>query len=187
VASSFLVSGRLPRRMGTAHASIVPYESFKASDAHFIAGALNDGQFGRLWAALEQSPDARFASNALRVAHREELVTILSRKFAERPAAYWLELLERHRVPCGPINNLAQVFADPQVEARGMRQTAQHPTAGAIEMVSPPVRFDGAQSEVRLAPPVLGQHTWEVLRDELGMSRGEYDALEAQKAVGKHC
>ena len=112
-------------------------------------------------------------------------MAILRKTFVSRPAAHWLALLERARVPCGPINDLAQVFADPQVAARGMRQTAQHATAGPIELVSPPVRFDGAQSEVRLPPPVLGEHTWEVLREELGMGRSEYDALVAQKAIGK--
>ncbi len=186
VASSFLVAGAMPKRMGTAHSSIVPYQSFRASDGqYFIAGALNDGQFERLWKALQLPPDSRFGSNAKRVAQREELVSLLQSKFEERPKQHWLDLLEQHRVPCGPINDMRQVFEDPHVAARGMQQTVQHATAGPIAVVSPPVRFDGQQSAVRLPPPVLGEHTWEVLHAELGMSRAEYDRLAVDKAVGR--
>ncbi len=188
VASSYLVSGKVPGRMGTAHSSIVPYESFCTRNGEYlIAGALNDGQFSRLCSALQiPGDDPRFASNELRVKHRKELINILKERFLLRDKKEWLDLLEHHRVPCGPINNLKQVFEDPQVQARGMRQSVNHSSAGNIDLVSPPVRFDGHQSKIRSAPPELGQHTWEVLHDELGMSNIEYERLVKDKAIGKH-
>ena len=186
VASSYLVAKTIPTRQGTAHSSIVPYEAFRASDGeYFIAGALNDGQFARLSAVLDWAPQAKYATNALRVEHREELVAALGREFAKKPKAEWIRLLELNRVPCGPINTMDQVFADPHVQAREMCQTVHHKTAGDIEMVSPPVRFDGRQSPVRSPPPVLGEHTREVLMSELGMSHEEYERLEREGAVGR--
>jgi crotonobetainyl-CoA:carnitine CoA-transferase CaiB-like acyl-CoA transferase len=186
VASSYLVSNKIPQRMGTAHSSIVPYESFQAKDGEYlIAGALNDGQFVRLCTALEMSSnDPRFLSNELRVQHREVLIPLLKERFLQRKKQEWLDLLEQHRVPCGPINNLEQVFQDPQVVARRMRQTVRHSSAGSVDMVSPPVRFDGKQSDIRMPPPELGQHTWEVLSSELGLKREDYDRLVKAQAIG---
>lgn len=186
VASSYLVSGVVPRRYGTAHASIVPYEAFEASNGHFITGALNDGQFERMCTAMGLSHlacDPKFDRNRGRVANREELLNILRQEFKKKPVAEWLALLEDARVPAGPINNLKQVFEDPHVDFRHMRQEVSHPSAGNVPVVSPPVRFNGEQSQVRFAPPLLGQHTEEVLKSVLGYSGERISELRSKGSI----
>ena len=186
VASSYLISGNVPERQGTAHISIVPYQAFKASDQFFIAGALNDGQFQRLCSVLgipEIGGDPMYKTNPLRVKNRETLLTILQREFEKKTVDEWVCLLEKHNVPAGPINDLKQVFEDEQVIARGMKQRIHHRTAGDIDLVSPPVRFDGKQCEIRSAPPILFEHTDQVLQKELGMSVKEIEDLRKVHAI----
>lgn len=205
VASAYLVSGEVPTRMGTAHGSIAPYRAYASSDGHFIVGALNNGQFERLCAAVERpelAHDARFSTNPNRVDNRRELEPILDAIFVTKPMRHWLELFETHRVPCGPINLMDSVFQEcdlggvgclfvfsplalvsPQIVSRGLVQHVQHPTAGSTPLISPPVLFDHAQCAVRMPPPTLGQHTDRVLMGELGFTAAQCQELRLAGAI----
>src|SRR4051812_38801747 len=165
LSSSYFVSGEAPRRMGNAHQNIVPYHVFRASDAFLIVAVGNDGQFAsfcRVLGVPEWPADPRFATNPQRVAHRDLLVGMIEERLAARTAREWLALLEPANVPCGPINDLDQVFADPQVVHRNLKVTAQHP-AGEVTMVANPMKFSATPIPNNVAPPTLGQHTAEVL------------------------
>lgn len=178
VASNYLISGNLPKRYGNAHANIVPYQSFQASDAWFILAVGNDKQFEKLCGVIgnwELGKDARFQLNAERVRHRDELIEILKPIFLQRTAAEWLSALESAGIPCGPINTLDQVFAEPQVEARGMVVHMQHPETGPtgmlredLRLVGSPLKLSETPVEYKLPPPRLGEHTEEILRELLG-------------------
>jgi crotonobetainyl-CoA:carnitine CoA-transferase CaiB-like acyl-CoA transferase len=179
LAENQLVTGRPPRRLGNAHASIVPYQAFATQDGHVVVAVGNDAQFARLCEVAgrpELAKDPRFATNPARVEHRGALVPILAGLLAERPSRAWIDALEAAGVPCGPINDLAQVFEDPQVRARGMRVEVPHPLAGKIPVVGSPIRLSETPVEYG-APPLLGQHTTEVLRGVLGMADAEIDEL----------
>jgi len=178
VASNFLVSGQAPRRYGNGHPNIVPYQSFRASDGYFAFAAGNDGQWRKFCQAVARpwlAEDARFATNGDRVRHRGELVPLLSELFATRTARDWMELCLSIGVPAAPINTVAQVFQDPQVQARGLRLTARHPASGEIPLVASPLRIPTSPLAVRFAPPHLGEHTDEILRERLGCTREEID------------
>jgi crotonobetainyl-CoA:carnitine CoA-transferase CaiB-like acyl-CoA transferase len=184
-AQAFLATGEPPGRLGNAHPSIVPYQSFAAADRHFVIAVGNDGQFTKLsevigLAAL--SSDPRFATNAARVANRAALLARLEPALAARPAGEWVAALEAVGVPCGPINDLRQVFDDPQVRHRGLRQEVDHPVAGRVELVASPIRLSGTPLPPPTAPPTLGQQTDEVLA-ELGLGAAEVAALRASGAV----
>jgi crotonobetainyl-CoA:carnitine CoA-transferase CaiB-like acyl-CoA transferase len=170
-ALNYLVSGVAPGRLGNAHPNIAPYQTFEASDGHFIIAVGNDAQFVRLCEVLgrpELAAEERFAANAARVAHRKELAAIIAGEVAARPAAEWLALLEKAGVPAGPINALDQTFAEPQVKHRGM--VAPLPLgAGSAPLVRCPIRADGFDAGAGTPPPRLGEHTEEVLRDVLGL------------------
>jgi formyl-CoA transferase len=186
VASNYLISGNLPKRYGNAHANIVPYQAFRAHDAHFILAVGNDRQFQRLCEVIARpdlASDARFATNAARVEHREELVPILKEIFANRKAGEWLELLEAAEIPCGPINTLAQVFAEPQVEARQMLIGMEHPTAGNLPQVGSPLKMDSTPVTYRLPPPTLNQHAAEILSSLLGYSAAQIAELRARQII----
>jgi formyl-CoA transferase len=186
LSSSYFVSGEAPRRMGNAHQNIVPYHVFRAADAFIIVAVGNDGQFAafcRVLGVPEWATDARFATNAKRVGHRDLLVGMISERVAQRPAAEWLAGLEGAGVPCGPINDLDQVFADPQVVHRGMRVQAAHPAAGQVSMVANPIKFSATPIAHDRAPPLLGQHTEEVLGGLLGLSGEEIATLRAAGAI----
>ncbi len=175
-----LASGRVPGRMGNAHQAIVPYQVFRASDGHLIVAVGNDGQFARFCevAGLASlAADPRYATNPARVAHRGELVATIAERLATRPAAQWLAALEAAQVPCGPINDLAQVFADPQVVHRGMVATLPHPLAGEVRVVANPVRFSATPARSDIAPPCLGQHTDEILGGVLDIPAGRLEEL----------
>jgi crotonobetainyl-CoA:carnitine CoA-transferase CaiB-like acyl-CoA transferase len=179
-AQGYLATGRPPGRLGNAHPSIVPYQSFAAADGHVVVAVGNDAQFARLCEVLgrpELARDARFATNAARVEHRDALVAALAPLFAARPGDHFVTALERAGVPCGPINDLAQVFADPQVRHRGLRVEAAHPTCGAVPMVASPIRLSGTPVRHEAAPPLLGEHTREVLSALLGMTEEEIERL----------
>jgi len=186
LSSSFFVSGEAPRRMGNAHLNIVPYHVFRAADEFLIVAVGNDGQFAKLCDIVERPEwalDARFASNAGRVRHRDLLVGLIGERLATRPAREWLRLLEPSGVPCGPINDLAQVFADPQVLHRAMQVRAPHPLAGEVSMVANPIKFSATPVAHDRAPPLLGEHTDEVLRTVLGVADAEIAALREKKVV----
>jgi crotonobetainyl-CoA:carnitine CoA-transferase CaiB-like acyl-CoA transferase len=170
---SYLVSGEPPRRLGNAHPSIVPYQVFAVSDGYVIIAVGNDAQFERLCAFLELpalASDPRFATNAARVERREELIPILSERLVRRTGREVLRELQARSVPAGPINNLMEVFSDPQVLHRGMRADLPAPWAagGSIPTVPTPIRFSGAKLDLKRPPPRLGEHTAEILR-EIGL------------------
>ncbi len=177
--ANYLVTGQAPRRMGNAHQNIVPYQVFEVADGHVILAVGNDGQFKRFCAVAGNpawATDARFVTNQQRVENRQVLVPLLARKMKERSRQDWLEALDKAKVPCGPINDLAQVFADPQVQARGMLATAAHPHHDALPLVASPMRLSATPVNTRRAPPLLGQHTCEVL-DELGITQAQQRKL----------
>ena len=183
--SHYLVGGEVPPRQGNAHANIVPYQVFSVADGHIIVAVGNDRQFARLCDLLDEpalADDARFTTNAQRVRHRHMLVPMLEACFLQRDRHAWLSLLEAAGIPCGPVNDLADVFADPQVQARGMVVEAAHPLAGAVPLVGSPIKFSETAVQPPRAPPMLGQHTDSVLR-EAGFSEGEIAALRSRGAV----
>jgi crotonobetainyl-CoA:carnitine CoA-transferase CaiB-like acyl-CoA transferase len=185
-AESYLATGRPPARLGNAHPSIVPYQSFATRDGHIVVAVGNDGQFARLCEVAgraELARDPRFATNAARVEHRDALVALLAPLLAARPRGDWIASLEAAGVPCGPINDVGQVFEDPQVRARGMRVEAPHPTCGTVPMVASPIRLSATPVRHDAAPPTLGQHTREVLSAVLGMTDGEIEELRAKGVI----
>lgn len=169
VASNFLVSGNLPRRYGNAHANIVPYQSFRASDGWLVIAVGNDKQFAKMCEVIdtqELANDARFAANAARVQNRDALIAILEPVFKRKTVNEWLSLIG-DEFPCGPINDLEQVFSMPQVEAREMLIHVGHPEIGDLRLVGSPLKFSETPVGYRLPPPRLGEHTEEVLRELL--------------------
>ena len=186
VGSNYLNSGKRPKRWGNAHANIVPYQTFACADGHIIVAAGNDGQYQKFVQAggrPELATDERFATNPLRVKHRDVLVPLLAAMVRERGRDEWIALLERHGVPCGPINNLDEVFENEQVLARGMQVDLAHPLAGKVKLVRSPMKMSATPATSTLAPPLLGQHTDEVLAEVLGKSREEIAALRARKVL----
>jgi crotonobetainyl-CoA:carnitine CoA-transferase CaiB-like acyl-CoA transferase len=169
-AASYLAAGVVPRRMGNAHPSIVPYQDFVTADGYMMLAIGNDGQFRSFAIAAghpEWADDARFATNTLRVANRRALIPLIGETTVTRPTADWVDLLEAHGVPCGPINGLNQVFDDPQVLSRGTRFEMPHPAARKVAMVRNPIRLSGSPVTYRRPPPGLGEHTDEVLAEWL--------------------
>jgi crotonobetainyl-CoA:carnitine CoA-transferase CaiB-like acyl-CoA transferase len=184
---NYLLSGRAPRRQGTAHPNIVPYQAFPTADGHLMLAIGNDRQFAAFAARAGRpglAADPRFATNAARVAHRAELVAIVAELLAARGTRDWIEQLAPAAVPCGPINDLAAVFAEPQVRHRKMRIDLPHPRSGSVPQIRNPIRYSRTTLEYRQAPPLLGEHTAAVLAAELGVGPAELAALRARGAVG---
>ncbi|MEN8640995.1 CaiB/BaiF CoA transferase family protein [Pseudomonas sichuanensis] len=171
-AMNYLTTGNPPRRLGNAHPNIVPYQDFPTADGNFILTVGNDGQF-RKFAEVAGQPqwadDPRFATNKQRVAHRAELIPLIRQATVFKTTVEWVSELEKAGVPCGPINDLAQMFQDPQVLARGLAVNIPHPLAGNVPQVASPIRLSETPVEYRQAPPLLGEHTEAVLRDVLGL------------------
>lgn len=195
---NYLIGGVVPRRQGNAHANIVPYQQFACADGDLILAVGNDGQFARFAACAghpEWARDVRFATNAARVRHRDILVPLIAAAMHSRSRGRWLAALDVEGIPAGPINDVAEVFADPQVLARGMRIDLRHPLAGALPQIRMPLVFPGrgrgaARSAGKgsaprpQAPPLLGQHTAQVLRKRLGIDRRALDELASRGIVG---
>jgi len=185
VASNYLISGNLPQRYGNAHPNIVPYQSFVAADGWFALAVGNDRQFARLCELIgkaEWGSDERFATNAARVIYRDELIALLEPIFALLRVDEWLSALEAADIPCGPINTLDKVFSEPQVSAREMLITMEHPTIGDLPLVGSPLKFSQTPVEYRLPPPRLGEHTDEILRELLGKSEKFTTEIAARPA-----
>lgn len=184
---NYLVTGRAPGRLGNAHPNIVPYQVFACADGHVILAVGNDGQFAKFceaagvgaWAA-----DARFAKNADRVRNRDALVPMVAEVVRGRTQRAWLDLLEPLGVPCGPINAIDQVFAEPQLRARGLRFDLPHPLAGSVPQVGLPLLFDGERSDAAQPPPLLGEHTAAVLKARLGYDEARIGALANAGVIG---
>ena len=186
VASNHLVSGRDARRFGNGHPNIVPYTAYPASDGMIAVAVGNDAQFSKFAALLgkpEWASDIRYAKNPDRVAHREALDSAISDAFRTASADVWLAKLTQAGIPCGRINSVAQALSDPHTAAREMVRTVPHPTAGEIKMLGIPFRFSATPASIRRAPPTLGQHTEQVLRDLLELSDARIDALRAAGVI----
>lgn len=181
-AMNYLTTGTSPKRLGNAHPNIVPYQDFPTADGDFILTVGNDGQF-RKFAEVAGQPqwadDPRFATNKQRVAHRAELIPLIRQATVFKTTAQWVAELERAGVPCGPINDLAQMFQDPQVVARGLKVDVPHPLAGSVPQVASPIRLSETPVEYRRAPPLLGEHTEAVLLDVLGLDAGAVQLLRS--------
>ncbi len=180
-AQAYLMTGLAPKRMGNAHPQIVPYQAFEASDKWFILAVGNDTQYRRLVEAIGRPDlweDARYRTNAGRVEHRSELVAELARVFKTRSRAEWLELLRGAGVPVTPVNDVGEALADPQAEARGLLWEVAHPKLGSTPLLASPLQhMDRTPARPAGPPPLLGQHTREVLTGALGMDEEEVRAL----------
>jgi crotonobetainyl-CoA:carnitine CoA-transferase CaiB-like acyl-CoA transferase len=184
--TNYFATGKPPSRIGNLHPNIVPYQPFRTADGEVIIACGNDNLYRKFCEAAgcpELAGDARFSTNGKRVENREDLTRLLQEIFSRRSTADWLELLESAGVPNGPINNVAQVFDEPQVRARGVRVELEHPVAGKLPTVASPMRFSGTPLEHRLAPPTLGAHTEDILRERLGKSAAQIAALRAEGAI----
>jgi len=184
--TNYFATGKPPARIGNLHPNIAPYQPFRTADGEVIIACGNDNLYRKFCEAAgcaELAADPRFATNGRRVENRAELARLLQGVFAKRPTGAWLELLEAAGVPNGPINNIAQVFEEPQVKARAVRVELEHPVAGRLPTVASPMRFSGTPLEHRLAPPLLGQHTEEILRERLGRSAAQIAALRAEGVI----
>ena len=182
---NYWCSGAVPPRYGNAHANIVPYEVFPTSDGHLVLAVGNDSQYAafcKVAGRPELIEDARFRTNPDRVKHRDILVPIVRELMRTRTRQAWIEALESAGVPCGPINDYAEVFQNEQVRHRGLRVDIPHPL-GTVPTVASPMRFSATPVQYEVPPPMLGQHTREVLNAVLGMSDAEIDALRAQGIV----
>jgi crotonobetainyl-CoA:carnitine CoA-transferase CaiB-like acyl-CoA transferase len=184
--ANYLIGGEPPRRMGNAHPNVVPYQTFPTSDGDLILAVGNDSQFAKLCAAAgipEAAADPRFASNAARVANRDACAAAIAPAMKTRTTAEWVTLLEPLGVPCGPINRLDQVFDHPQVRHRGLRIDVPHPLSGSVPLVANPIKFSRTPLAYDTPPPMLGQHTEEILRDLLNKSEAEVASLRQSGVI----
>ncbi len=183
---NFWTSGNIPKRWGNAHANITPYEVFASADGHIILAVGNDSQFASFCACAgrpELAKDERFSTNPQRLKHRGELLPIVRELIKQRPSKTWIAELEAANVPCGAINNMQQVFEDPQVQHRKMRVDIPHPLGVNVPSVANPMRFSATPVTYECPPPLLGQHTEEVLRNVLGMNDEAIAALRKDRIV----
>ncbi|MDH1731928.1 CoA transferase [Pseudomonas chengduensis] len=179
-AMNYLATGVSPKRLGNAHPNIVPYQDFPSADGNFILAVGNDGQFRKFCEVAgiaNLADDPRFVTNKARVAHRAELIPLLRQATVFKTTAQWIEQLEKAGVPCGPINDLQQVFADPQVQARGLRLDLPNALGSSTPQVASPLRLSATPVTYRSAPPLLGQHTDSLLQKLLGMSETQIAEL----------
>ncbi|RJG06843.1 CoA transferase [Noviherbaspirillum cavernae] len=184
--TNYLASGNAPRRWGNAHPNIVPYQTFATSDGHIIVAVGNDGQYRRFvetGGRPELATDDRFATNPMRVRHRDTLVPLLAEMVKTKSRQEWIDALEMAGVPCGPINNLDDVFENPQVEARGLRIDLPHPHGGTVKLVGSPMKMSVTPPQYEMPPPLLGEHTAEVLREVLGKSEEEIAVLTGKRII----
>lgn len=183
---NYLLTGTPPDRRGTAHPNIVPYQAFQTADGYLMLAVGNDSQFANCCASLgcpEVAEDPRYSANSARIENRDELIQIITERLTGETTAYWLDRFASLHIPAGPINDLAQVFSDPVVAERRIVRSLNHSLVGDVPTVANPVRFSDTPVEYKLAPPVLGQHTAEVLKDDLGYSDKEIARLYDSGAI----
>jgi formyl-CoA transferase len=184
--TNYLASGQAPRRWGNAHPNIVPYQTFATSDGYIIVAVGNDGQYRRFVEAggrPDLHQDERFATNPMRVRHRDTLVPLLAEMVKTKTKQEWIDALEAAGVPCGPINDLDEVFDNPQVQARGLRVDLPHPSGGTVKLVGSPMRMSATPPRYDAPPPTLGQHTEQVLQDLLGYSERQIGELRTKGTI----
>ena len=185
---NYLSTGKTPKRLGNAHPNIVPYQSFTTADGNMVLAAANDAQYQRFCTfagVAELAEDERFKTNELRVRNREELIELLQSIIEAKTSKHWVEGLEKVNVTCGPINTIEQVFDHPQVQARGMDLKMPHPATGdnPVHLIASPIRMSKTGPDYRHAPPLLGQHTEEVLGELLEMDPDEVAGLRQRGIV----
>ncbi|WP_416339013.1 CaiB/BaiF CoA transferase family protein [Paraburkholderia sp. CNPSo 3076] len=184
---NYLCTGEVPRRLGNAHPNVVPYQTFAASDGHLILACGNDSQFRSLCGAMDLkalAADPRFATNSARSVHRALLLPVLEKAFHTRTRDAWIDALEACGVPCGPINDVAQAFGSEHARARESVRRIAHPLAGTSPSVASPLRLSATPVQYEVPPPLLGEHTRELLDDLLGLDAARIDALCACGAIG---
>jgi formyl-CoA transferase len=184
--TNYLIGGEVPKRMGNAHPNIVPYQTFHTKDGDLILAIGNDNQFRKFCEVAgiaEVAKDARFSSHIARVENRDACTAALAPAIKLKTTAEWVALLEPAGVPCGPINRLDDVYADPHVQHRGMKIEVEHPLAGAMPLVANPIKYSRTPIRYDAPPPLLGEHTDEILSGLLGKSAADIDALRAKKIV----
>ncbi|MEM7563229.1 MAG: CaiB/BaiF CoA-transferase family protein [Pseudomonadota bacterium] len=184
-AMNYLATGINPKRLGNAHPNIVPYQAFETADGYIILAVGNDSQFQRFCELSDENwyTDERFTRNSDRVKNREQLVPLVAGIMLTRTSADWLEALNRRGIPCGPINNLEQVFDDPQVKHREIKRNLSHPTAGEVTTVANPIRLSGTPVTYEKAPPLLGQHTDIVLSELLELDEAQLRQLKESSII----
>jgi len=185
-AGIYFATGATPGRMGNRHPTIVPYETFAASDGDFVVAVGNDEQWRRFCQIIDASAlagDERFATNRARVQNYETLKPLLVERLRTRTRSAWVEALKADGVPCGSVREVAEVLQDRQLDARSMVETVDHVSAGAIRVLGVPVKLSDTPGSVRTAPPALGQHTEQILRDDCGLSGAEIEALRGSKTI----
>jgi len=184
---NYLVTGVAPKRAGNAHQNIVPYQTFAVADGHVILAVGNDAQFAKFCDVAgrpDWARDPRYAQNAERVRRRAELVPLIADVMRTRTRRAWLDALEAVGVPCGPINTLDQVFADPQALARRLQFDLPHALASTVPLVRTPLAFSETPLASEHPPPLLGEHTADVLRERLAFDTARLDALAAAGVIG---
>lgn len=184
--TNYLISGEPPKRMGNAHPNVVPYQTFPTEDGYLILAVGNDSQFAKFCEAAgipEVSRDPRFADNAARVTNRDACSAALAPIIKGKTTAEWLQLMEPLGVPCGPINRLDEVFSNPQVMHRGMKVEIPHPLSGTVPLVANPIKFSRTPIAYEIPPPLLGQHTEEVLYELLGQTEEAMAILRDKRVI----
>lgn len=185
-AANYFATGRAPGRLGNRHPTIVPYETFEAADGAFVLAVGNDDLWRRFCRVIELpdlADDPRFVTNRARVRHYDELKPLLDGRLRTRPRADWIASLNRERVPCGAVRDVAEVLNDPQLAAREMVQAVEHAALGTVRALGVPIKLSSTPGTVRTAPPTLGQHTDQILRTDLNLSDAEIARLRSAGAV----
>lgn len=187
MAAYFFATGQSPKRMGSAHPTIVPYQCFKTKDGEFITIAIGNDKLFRTFSktiGLENlADDPKFSSNAQRIANRRELIALLERLFQQRTREEWLHILTEAKLPAGPVYSIAEIFSDPQVKQREMQVNITHSKAGKVGQIGIPMKFSETAPEIRDPPPLLGQHTDEILRTLLGYDSHRIAELHEKRIV----
>jgi formyl-CoA transferase/CoA:oxalate CoA-transferase len=182
-AGIYFATSRAPGRMGNRHPTIVPYETFSASDGEFVLAIGNDDQWRRFCGVAEIAEEERFATNRQRVVAYDDLRPLLAARLRRESRNYWIERLTAAGVPCGSVRDLGELFSDPQIAARAMVEEVQHATVGAMRVLGTPLKLSETAASIRTPPPRLGEHTASVLTSEAGVEAAELESLRAKGVI----